>query len=160
MNAPSPPPAALDGVDLGSLAGSLGFLLRLAQVRVYDQFFDAFAGTPVKPGEFSVLWVIDLNPGLPQGSLARVLTIKPAHMTKLVARLVDAGLVERIVPDHDRRSVNLVLTAQGQAHLDRYRTRFIQVHAAERMGLTDSENAELLRLLGKLAFAPEVTPCP
>lgn len=159
MNAPFDAPAPAEAVELGALTGSLGFLLRLAQLRVYDQFFATFAGTPVKPGEYTVLWVIHLNPGVPQGTLARVLEIKPAHMTKLVQRLVEAGLVAREVPAADRRSVHLTLTEAGQAHLERHRATFLSVHAAERVGLTDAENAELLRLLGKLAF-PTEAPCP
>jgi DNA-binding MarR family transcriptional regulator len=157
MNAPSAPLTAEDPVDLGDLNGSLGFLLRLAQVRIYGQFFRAFEGTPVRPGEFTVLWVIALNPGVPQGSLARVLTIKPAHMTKLVARLVADGLVRRHVPPADRRSIHLTLTPAGQAHLDRHRGTFLDVHAAERVGLTDDEYPELLRLLSKLAFSEDLT---
>lgn len=159
MNAPFAPAAGADQIDLGALTGSLGFLLRLAQVRLYAQFFAAFAGTPVKPGEFTVLWVIDLNPGVPQGSLARVLAIKPAHMTKLVQRLVEAGLVARETPAFDRRSVHLTLTDAGRAYLARHRDTFLAVHAAERMGLTEEENAELLRLLSRLAFPAEET-CP
>lgn len=160
MNAPFDPAAGTDRVDLGALTGSLGFLLRLAQVRIYAQFFAAFAGTPVRPGEFSVLWVIDLNPGVPQGTLARVLAIKPAHMTKLVQRLVEAGLVARETPATDRRAVHLTLTAAGRAHLDRYRDAFLAVHAAERTGLSEAEADELMRLLSKLAFPPEARPCP
>jgi DNA-binding MarR family transcriptional regulator len=159
VNAPFAPAAGADQIDLGALTGSLGFLLRLAQVRLYAQFFAAFAGTPVKPGEFTVLWVIDLNPGVPQGSLARVLAIKPAHMTKLVQRLVEAGQVARETPATDRRAVHLTLTPAGQAHLDRYRAAFLNVHAAERTGLSERESADLLRLLTKLAF-PAEDPCP
>lgn len=158
MNAPFAAPSP-EAVELGALNDSLGLLIRLAQVRIYERFFDAFAGTPVRPGEFTVLWVIHQNPGVPQGALARVLAIKPAHMTKLVQRLVEAGLVAREVPAADRRSVHLTLTEAGQAHLRRHRVTFLTVHAAERMGLTDAENAELVRLLGKLAFPPE-GPCP
>jgi len=159
MNAPLAPLVADEGVDLGELGASLGLLVRLAQVRIYGKFFAAFEGTPVKPGEFTVLWVVHLNPGVPQGTLARVLAIKPAHMTKLVQRLVEAGLVSRETPETDRRSVHLTLTAAGQAHLDRHRATFLSVHAAERIGLSASENAQLLRLLAKLAFPPEA-PCP
>jgi len=159
MNAPLAPFVADEGVDLGDLGASLGLLIRLAQVRIYDRFFTAFADTPVRPGEFTVLWVVDLNPGVPQGTLARVLAIKPAHMTKLVQRLVEAGLVARAVPASDRRSVHLTLTAEGQAHLARHRATFLSVHAAERMGLTEAENAQLLRLLSRLAF-PAEAPCP
>jgi len=160
MNAPGPLPPVDEGVDLGALGASLGFLLRLAQVRVYDRFFAAFAGTEVKPGEFSVLWVIDLNPGVPQGALARALTIKPAHMTKLVARMVEAGLVVRRVPDSDRRSVHLTLTPQGRAHLAQHRARFEALHEAERAGLSETEAQDLARLLSKLALTPGVTPWP
>jgi DNA-binding MarR family transcriptional regulator len=158
VNAPFAAPVP-EAVELGALNDSLGLLIRLAQVRIYEQFFATFAGTPVKPGEFTVLWAIQLNPGVPQGALARVLAIKPAHMTKLVQRLVEAGQVAREVPEADRRSVHLTLTEAGQAHLDRHRATFLAVHAAERVGLTDAENAELLRLLGKLAF-PTEAPCP
>lgn len=159
MNVSSVPQIAEDSVELGNLTESLGFLLRLAQVRVYGQFFRAFDGTDVKPGEYTVMWVIALNPGVPQGALARVLTIKPAHMTKLVQRLVRDGLVRRHTPPADRRSVHLTLTPAGQAHLDRYRDTYLRVHAAERVGLTQAEYTQLLQLLGKLAFTPELT-CP
>jgi len=157
MNAPATAIAADEGVELGDLTGSLGFLLRLAQVRVYERFFAVFADTPVRPGEFTVLWVIALNPGVPQGTLARVLRVKPAHMTKLVQRLVADGLVRRKVPPQDRRSVHLTLTPAGRTHLDVHRETFLNVHAAERMGLNEAEVAQLQALLIRLAFPPEDT---
>lgn len=159
MNAPFAPVPADEAVDLGDLTQSLGLMLRLAQVRVYAQFFRTFEGTGVKPGEYTVMCVIALNPGVPQGALARVLTIKPAHMTKLVQRLVRDGMVRRHVPPNDRRSVHLTLTAAGQAHLDRHRETYAAVHTADRVGLTLAEYEQLLGLLGKLAFSPELT-CP
>ena len=152
MNAPFPTGVEDDSVDLGALTGSAGFMLRMAQVAVYDQFFREFANTDVRPGEFSVLWVIAMNPDLRQGTLARTLNIKPAHMTKLVQRLVREGLVKRIVPPEDRRSVRLALTDKGRIHLNRHRSTFLHVHDAERIGLTDAETTQLLGLLQKLAF--------
>lgn len=156
MNAPFEAPSD-ERVDLGELTGSLGFVLRLAQLRVYGRFFRAFGDPDVKPGEFTVLWVIALNPGVRQGAVARVLHIKPAHMTKLVQRLVTEGLVDRHVPPHDRRSVELNLTAAGLAQVEGTRATLARVHEAERKGLTAAENAELMRLLGKLAFAGGVS---
>lgn len=152
-------PEPEDGVELGALSDSLGFLIRLAQLRIYAQFFAAFDSAGVRPGEFTALWVIALNPGVPQGTLARVLRIKPAHMTKLVQRLVTDGLVRRRVPPQDRRSVHLTLTDAGQAHLDRHRDTFLTVHAAERLGLTPAEVAQLRALLTRIAF-PAEDPCP
>ncbi|GAB4265996.1 MAG: MarR family winged helix-turn-helix transcriptional regulator [Pararhodobacter sp.] len=152
MNAPFRTDTDDDAVDLGALTESVGFMIRMAQVRIYEQFFDEFAGTDVRPGEFTVLWLIDLNPGMRQGALARTLAIKPAHMTKLVQRLVTAGMVRRTVPPEDRRSILLALTAKGRAYLETHRDRFLAVHAAERTALSEAETAQLLTLLHKLAF--------
>lgn len=138
-------------VELGALRDSLGFLVRLAQVRVYDQFFSAFEGQDIRPGEATVLWVVDLNPGVRQGELAATLCIKPAAMTKLVARLVRNGWVLRIVPPRDRRSIHLELTAAGKTHLERLRETFLNVHAAERVGLNDAEYRKLIVLLRKFS---------
>ncbi len=146
-------------VSLGELPHSLGFMLRVAQIASFEHFFRAFEGTDVKPGEFTVIWVIGLNPGLRQGTLARTLHIKPAHMTKLIQRMVRDGLVKRMVPPEDRRSVQLSLTPAGTAYLDRYRQNFLDVHAAEKVGLTEEDRAQLLMLLSKLAFK-EAPECP
>jgi DNA-binding MarR family transcriptional regulator len=159
MNAPTPLIAEEETLELGALGQSVGFLLRLSQTRAYDQFFAQFAGTDVRPGEYSVLWVLALNPGVKQGTLARRLNIKPAHMTKLVERLVRAGQVRRDTPPEDRRSVRLTLTAAGAAHVEEHRARFHAVHRAERVGLTDAEVAQLLALLGKMSFGEDQT-CP
>ena len=83
-----------DDIDFGEMRGSLGLLLRLAQVKVFDSFFENLSKHGLKPGEFTMLWVIGLNPDTKQGLVARRLRIKPAHMTKLVQRNVDKGLVE------------------------------------------------------------------
>jgi len=149
MTAPQP---ASETLDLGTLSGSLGLLVRLAQTRIYDLFFAAFSGEDIRPGAITVLWVIDLNPNVRQGEVARALNIKPAHMTKLVQRLVSDGLIIRHIPPEDRRSVRLALTPAGRMHLDPLRERFLNVHASENTGLTPSETEQLKHLLRKLAF--------
>lgn len=148
-----------DPVDLGDLPRSVGFLLRMTQVRAYAQFFRAFADTDVRPGEFTVLWVLAHNPGLRQGSLARTLMIKPAHMTKLVQRLVDEGFVTRTIPPEDRRSVCLTLTEAGEAHVAGHKPRFLSVHTPDQVGLNEREYAQLLTLLSKMTFK-DLPPCP
>ena len=138
--------------DLGPLPGILGLLLRLAQVRHYDRFYAAFEGTEVRPGEMTLLWLLELNPGIRQGVAARTLLIKPAHMTKVVQRMIDAGLVARLTPSDDRRAVTLQLTAAGAAHLARHRDAFLRVSSAEATGLTGADYDTLLALLRRLAF--------
>lgn len=151
----------LDGetVELGEITGSLGFLLRMAQLKAFDFFFRTLDGENLRPGEFTVIWVIHLNPGLRQGTIARCLKIKPAHMTKLVARLVDQGLVDRAVPEDDRRSVRLSLTDAGTAFVARYREQFLHLHLTERSDLSPEESSTLIRLLSRYAELDGDGPC-
>jgi len=147
-----------DRIELGEMAGSIGFLLRIAQVQVFEEFYEALSAHDMKPGEFTVLWVIHLNPGLRQGTIARALRIKPAHMTKLVARLADAGYVSRITPADDRRSVRLMLTSSGKAFVRKNRDELINFHKAERSRLDDDEFVQFAALLRKFTGIPEARP--
>ncbi len=140
----------VDKIELGEISDSLGFLLRVAQIQVFERFFDSLGGHGLKPGEFTVLWVIGLNPGLRQGAVARILSIKPAHMTKLTGRLVDRGLVSRATPADDRRAVRLSLSPEGQRFVAANRTAFIEHHHDERNYLSPDEIETLIGLLKKL----------
>lgn len=146
-----PASADEDSVELGEITGSLGFLLRMAQLKAFDFYFATLDGEGLRPGEFTVLWVIALNPGFRQGTIANRLQIKPAHMTKLVARLSAQGLLEREVPEDDRRSVRLSLTREGEDFVARYRDKFLYLHLKERSDLSEDEAATLIRLLRRYA---------
>lgn len=144
---------AEDDVDarlaFGPLAHSLGFLLRLAQVRNYEHFFDRFGEIDLRPGEYSVMWVIAANPGIRQGHLARALSIKPAHMTKVIRRLEELGRLRRTIPDDDRRSVRLTLTEAGAAFVEANKGAFFGVDNYNRHSLTPEETETLAGLLKK-----------
>src|SRR5690348_16351341 len=60
-------------VDLGQLPGLIGYVLRRAQLAVFQDFFAAFAPHNIRPAQFSVLTVIDRNPGLTQSQVAGAL---------------------------------------------------------------------------------------
>lgn len=134
-------------VALGPLAGSLGFLLRLAQLKNFDEFFDRLGPESLKPGEFSVLELIDRNPGIRQGVLAQRLRIKRAHMTKLVRGFAGRGLVTRRVPEDDRRALELRLTAAGTALLAAHRGPVLGFDAGPAGPLTPQEHRQLVALL-------------
>ena len=138
-----------NAIELGEITQSLGFLLRIAQIKVFENFFDKLGEYGLKPGEFTVLWVIGLNPGLRQGTVANTLRIKPAHMTKLTGRLVDRGLVSRETPADDRRAVRLSLTPEGQRFVDKNREAFLTFHFSEKDNLSDEEAQSFLEMLQK-----------
>ncbi len=145
-------------VALGPMASSLGFLLRLAQLKNFGAYYAAVGPDGPAPGAFTVLTLIDRNPGIRQGVLAQELRIKRAHMTKLVRTLVADGLVARRVPEDDRRSVELRLSEKGRRHLAAH------APAAHRQGsgpveeLSVEELAVLVRLLRKYLRHEEPLP--
>lgn len=136
-------------VEIGKLDGAVGFLLRMAQLKVYEQFFADDAELVMKPGEFSVLWVMSCNPGIRQSALGNRLMIKRAHMTKLIRAFEDQGLVSRRVPDEDRRAVELTLTAEGADLVERTSRWFFRHEERIGANLAAEERDQLVHLLRK-----------
>lgn len=145
----------VDGVDIGDLGESIGFLTRMAQLHAFEDFFEHLGGEGLRPGEYSTLLVIDRNPHIRQGVLAQALRIKPAHMTKLIRGFETRGLLTRRIPDHDRRSVELVLTEEGREFVRTHRPAFADHENRLPSQLTARETQQLKRLLRKFAGLPE-----
>ena len=144
-------------VDLGPLGETVGFLLRLAQLRAFEAFRERFGEAGLNPGAFSVLLLIARNPGVRQGVVAERLMIKRAHMTKLVRGLEEAGLILRLIPDHDRRSVELTLTDVGQDYVADFGPEVLAAEKTAAGALTEAEAADLVRLLRKYLGLGETT---
>ncbi len=63
---------------------------------------------------FDVMAALYRRPeGLMMTELSRMLLVSNGNSTTVVDRLIKDGLVRRKVPDHDRRSVQVALTAKG-----------------------------------------------
>jgi DNA-binding MarR family transcriptional regulator len=148
-----------DAVSLGALEQSAGFVMRIAQLTVFEHFFEVFGQSEIKISEFTVLYAIAENPGIRQGVLADVLKIKWPNMTKLVRTLEERGLIERHIPPTDRRSVHLRVTSKGGKQIAVSQQN---MYRSDRMALSmlnDEEHAQLLKLSRKIAGwppAPEV----
>lgn len=143
------PARTSDEVDLDRLNTALGFLLRLAQLKVYEHFYAEVGDRNLPPGEFSVLWVIRCNPGIRQSILGQRLMIKRAHMTKLIRALEDQGLVSRRIPDEDRRVVELTLTPAGNSVVESAADWFFTYEDGVGGALSSAERKQLLGLLHK-----------
>lgn len=151
--------AGPDGVDLdlGEMAHSAGFVLRIAQLSAFDRFFELLGETEVKISEFTVLLAVYRNPGVRQGLLADVLKIKWPNMTNLVRVLEGRGLIRRQVAPSDRRTVALHVTEAGRRAIDAVSARMYANDRAALSMLDDTEHAVLLGLLRKVAGWPPET---
>lgn len=136
-------------INLGKLAHSLGFLMRMAQIETFESYHTELGKHGLKPGEFSTCWLISRYPGVRQGLVARSLRIKLAHMTKLVRNLEERDFLTREIPDDDRRSVLLHLTPNGQEFVQTYQDAFFENFLAKDSNMTADEVTTLVSLLQK-----------
>jgi DNA-binding MarR family transcriptional regulator len=106
-------------VDLGPLPTLLGYALRRAQVAVFQDFHSRFAADDIRPAQYSVLKILQLNPGLRQTQVSAALGVKRTNFVPLFDGLEQRGLAERRPVPGDRRASALYLTDAGANLLKR-----------------------------------------
>lgn len=85
------------------------------------------------------------------GQLAEELGISAPATTQLTDRLVRKGLIERRVPEDDRRCVVVVLSAKGERLVGEFCRRRREVLAGALSSLGEPEQGEVFEALGKVA---------
>jgi DNA-binding MarR family transcriptional regulator len=71
-------------------------------------------GLGVTRAQWKVLFRLTREPGLRQIELADMLDIEPITLTRIIDRLEEGGLVERVSDPTDRRAWRLHVTAKAQ----------------------------------------------
>lgn len=145
-----PATGAQGGLDHGLLPELVGYVLRRAQLAVFDDFIRSCDGHGLRPAQFSALVLIDANPGRSQREIAAALGIQRPNFVAMMDGFERRGLARRRRSETDRRSHALELTAQGRALLARARDTVLEHEARITDRMTEAEKAELIRLLGLL----------
>jgi DNA-binding MarR family transcriptional regulator len=101
-------------LDIGPLAGWIGFNLRMAQESAFQAFSRRSQDIGEHPGRFATLMLIHRNPGISQTELSQASGRDKSSLTPIIEDLVRRGLVERQRTDSDKRTYRLTLTAQGK----------------------------------------------
>jgi DNA-binding MarR family transcriptional regulator len=82
--------------------------------------FDRLAvGMGVTRAQWKVLFKLTRKPGLRQVELADMLDLEPITLCRIVDRLEEGGLVERVRDPEDRRAWRLHVTAKAQPLIDK-----------------------------------------
>ena len=90
--------------------------------------------------------------GLRMNELAERILYSKSGFTRVVDRLEEAGLVQRVRPEDDRRAILVVLTDEGRATMERARRHHrhsIEQHFSRHLSETDIKT--LTRALEKLS---------
>ncbi|MBK5960440.1 hypothetical protein CCR97_19890 [Rhodoplanes elegans] len=105
---------AKTSIDFGPLDQRVGYVLRRAQLAVFQDFFSRFEALDIRPAQYSILTVIERNAGLSQTRIADALGIKKTNLVAMIDALEARGLVRREATARDRRAHALSLTADGR----------------------------------------------
>lgn len=139
-------------LDEGGLAQVLGYQLAQASI-VAGAVFDAEVSKAygLRPVEYTVLALVNRNPGLTAARLARALAVTPPNLTTWIERLSRRGLVERQTHHSDRRAMHIHATSEGAALVAQATERIFQGEARALAKLSLAERMMLLELLHKVA---------
>lgn len=140
----------IPGVHYGVLTELLGYGLRRAQIRIYQDFLDVMEPWSITPPRFSAMVLVRHNADMKLTDLARAMGIARSGAVEVVNSLEKLGYVRRRDSKTDRRAYSLALTAEGDAALDAV-TVLIQAHDARISArLSGDERAQLRTLLDRL----------
>ncbi len=149
---PAEGPADAAALQLGELSELLGYSLKRAQLKIFEDFLRCVAPLQLTPAQFSVLLLLDRNPGRNQTEIAIRSASCGPNFVAMLDGLESRDLCSRIRSTNDRRSHILVLTDKGRAVLARAKKLVATKHEARLNELLGPANrAALLDMLATIA---------
>jgi len=107
-------------------------------------------GLGVTRAQWKVLFKLSRMPGLRQNELADLLDIEPITLSRIIDRVEEAGLVERVADPADRRAWRLHVTARAQPLIVKLRALADEMTAEAFAGI-DPKQIEITRqVLGRV----------
>jgi DNA-binding MarR family transcriptional regulator len=101
-------------------------------------------GLGVTRAQWKVLFRLTRQPGMRQIELADLLDVEPITLSRIVDRLEEAGLVERVADAADRRAWRLHVTAKAQPLIEKLRTLADEMTAEAFAGI-NPKHIEIMR---------------
>src|SRR5450755_3243065 len=139
-------------LQMGELSELLGYSLKRAQLKVFEDFLRCMASLQLTPAQFSVLILIEKNPGRNQTEIANTLGILRPNFVAMLDGLESRDLCARIKSANDRRSHILALTDKGRSVLVRAKKLVATKHEARLNELLGPDRrTALLEMLAKIA---------
>lgn len=144
QSADSPP------VAVGLLPNLIGFNVRRAQIALWRDFSRTVGRGEVRPAVFSLLILVEANPGIAQVQLAEQLDLDKAAIVGLLHRLQRRQWVVRRRSTEDRRRQGIFLTPRGQEFLDKLREEMLEHEKRFARLFTREELAQLFSYLRRI----------
>jgi DNA-binding MarR family transcriptional regulator len=108
------------------------------------------ASLGVTGAQWKVMLKLTLRPGLRQTELADMLEIEPITLSRIIDRLQDAGLVERVSDPTDRRAWRLHVTAKAGPIVEKLKAIAGQMTAEAFAGIDNKDIETTRRVLAQV----------
>jgi len=133
---------AIEADDVSRLRAAIGRLSRQLNASVADVGFS--------PSQLSVLGSVDRRGPIGIGELAELEGINPTMLSRIVGKLSDAGLIERISHPDDGRAGVVQTTAAGRTLHERVQEQRSKAIAVRLQKMPEGQAAQLVAALPAL----------
>ena len=147
------PTAALiedNDADIGGIADSVGFHIRLAHAAVLRHFTETFTDLELTQKQVSVLWLVDDHPGISQIEVGRRLRMDRATTMTIVNRLQEREYLRRERSESDGRKQALHLSDAGCTALNRAKGCIAEHEAWLKSRFSPDEVKKLVEMLARI----------
>lgn len=136
-----------DRLALGQLDHHLGYFLRRLQIWVFQDFIQTLRAMKVRTAQYSVLIIMEANPGQSQAAIGQTLSIERARLARLLHELERRKWISRCASGSDARSYSLYLTTDGERALARIKSLAKQHEAQIAKHVGHKRRKQLMDLL-------------
>jgi DNA-binding MarR family transcriptional regulator len=137
-------------LSVGMLPNLLGYNVRRAEIALWRDFSRTVGEGEVRPALFSLMILVEANPGVAQIDIANQLDIDKATVVGLVQRLQRRQCVDCRQSDVDRRRQGIFLTERGQKELNQLRQEMLEHETRFTRLFSAQELAQLFTLLRRI----------
>ena len=148
------PAPFVEKVDASYLETLLGYNARRAALAVIEVFLERMAVFGLRPVDFSVLSLINHNPGITSRQLCNALGILPPNLVGMVNTFEKRELITRRPHPRDGRAMGLHLTVRGKKLMREAEHTAAALEAEVGSRLSPAEGKTLIRLLKKVYAGP------
>ena len=141
---------AVEQVDTRYLQTLLGYNARRAALTIIEGFLERMAEFGLRPVDFSVMSVIQHNPGVTSRQLCAALNLLPPNLVGLIQSLEARGLIHRLPHPTDGRAMGLHPTPEGSALMQQAEQAATDLEIERSARLTPTQRKTLLDLLQKI----------
>lgn len=138
---------------LDDINNRLFFRLFQASNTLHTKGTQALESLGVTTGKWSVLGALSrpqAKDGMSIGDLSRYLLVSRQHLSGVLSRLEQEGLIERVTGAADRRSRNICMTSQGEALWQSMEEPIRSFYAGALKGFSFDDRLEFIHYISRL----------